>query len=488
MKKIFSSFYARLAVVFLILLLIMGTISMLISSESSISFVKEADQRLNADLAKSIALEFQPYIKDSINIPGIEHMIHYLMVMNPHIEIYLLDSTGRIKTFFAVPADKVKRKSVDLGPVRKFIRGHRTETVYGDDPRNLDREKPFSAAPIQLNDSTGGYIYVILGGEQYDSAEAALKEGFLVSTAAKGLIVALVFTAIIGLILFFLMTRRLSTVTETVAKFKEGDFSRRLPEKSDDDFGQLARTFNRMADTIVSNMNELKRTDDLRRELIANVSHDLRSPLAAIQGYLETIQIKKDTLTDEQLQKYLEISLHNTEDLNRLVGELFELSKLDARQIEPKIEVFSISELVQDVVMKFRHNAKKREINVRADLEKRLPPVKGDIGMIERVLSNLLENAIKFAPVHGKVDIVPSSHDRAIRIEVSDNGPGIAPEDIPHIFSRYYRGKRTGTDARPGTGLGLAIAQKILELHKSAIKVDSKPNVGTTFYFDLKTA
>lgn len=488
MSKVFSSFYTRLAVVFLILLLIMGTISMLISSESSISFVKEADQRMNADLAKSIALEFQPFVKDSIDMPGISHMMHYLMVMNPHIEIYLLDSTGRILTFFAVPEKKVQRKAVALGPIHRFIDGRQSSTVYGDDPRNPNREKPFSAAPIQIDDSTSGYIYVILGGEQYDSAEAELKEGFLMSTAAKGLLIALVFTAIIGLILFFFMTRRLSAVTETVTGFKEGDFSRRLPEKSEDDFGQLARAFNQMADTIVSNMEALKRNDDLRRELIANVSHDLRSPLAAIQGYLETIQMKKDSLSDEEMQKYLEISLNNAEDLNRLVGELFELSKLDACQIEPKIEVFSISELVQDVVMKFRHSADEREIDVRADLEKRLPPVKGDIGMIERVLSNLLENAIKYTPEHGKVQITPNSFDHTIRIEVSDNGPGIAPEDIPHIFSRYYRGKRTGAKDRAGTGLGLAIAQKILELHQSTIGVDSELERGTTFYFDLKTA
>ncbi|MBD3217572.1 MAG: HAMP domain-containing protein, partial [candidate division Zixibacteria bacterium] len=273
MKKLFSSFYARLSAVFLILLLIMAGIHMLISVQSSISFVKEADQRMNTDLADAIALEFEPFIGDSLDMEGIKHMMHYLMVMNPHIEIYLLDSTGSVMAFFATPEKKVQREAVALEPIHEFIESDETTPIQGDDPRNLNRQKPFSAAPIKLTGDDEGYIYVILGGEQYDEASDEIREGFLMSTAAKGLLISLVFTAIIGLVLFFFMTRRLRRVKNGVVSFKEGDYSMRLPEKSDDDFGQLSMAFNQMADTIVGNMEEMKRTDDLRRELIGNVSH-----------------------------------------------------------------------------------------------------------------------------------------------------------------------------------------------------------------------
>lgn len=485
MSKIFSSFYARLSILFLLLLLVLGTIHILISIQSSINYVEEADQRLNTDLAGSIALEFDPFLKDSLNMAGIEHMMHYLMVMNPHIEIYLLDSTGHILAFFAEPAKKVRRERVSLGPIHGFIESDIKTPVQGDDPRNADRQKPFSAAPIKLSDGSDGFIYVILGGEQYDYATASIREDFLTSTALKGLGVSLLFTAIIGLVLIFFMTRRLRAVTEVVTEFKDGNYDRRLPEKSNDDFGQLSRAFNRMADTIVGNMDQLKKTDDLRRELIANVSHDLRSPLASIQGYLETIKIKRRDLSPEELEKYIDISLGNARDLNRMVAELFELSKLDARQIEPHMESFSVSELVQDVVMKFKPTADQKQIVINAQLGEPLPQVRGDIGMIERVLSNLMENAIKYSPERSDIEIIPVRANGSIRVAISDHGSGIAEEDLPRIFSRYFRGTRTGAKSRPGTGLGLAISKKIMELHDSDIVVESKPNSGSTFSFDL---
>ncbi|MBD3219387.1 MAG: two-component sensor histidine kinase, partial [candidate division Zixibacteria bacterium] len=259
-----------------------------------------------------------------------------------------------------------------------------------------------------------------------------------------------------------------------------------LPEKSDDDFGQLSMAFNQMADTIVGNMEEMKRTDDLRRELIGNVSHDLRGPLASLQGYLETILIKLDSLSKDEMKRFLEISLDNANNLSSLVSELFELSKLDARQTEPSIEVFSISELAQDVVMKYKPHADEKKISIKADLDGTMPLVKGDIGMIERVLSNLLDNAVRYTPENGTVSIVPEMHDSMVRVKISDTGHGIPEEDIPHIFGRYYRGKRGISKEKQGTGLGLAIAKKMLELHCSDIKVETAEGKGTTFHFELE--
>lgn len=488
MKKIFSSFYARLSIVFLIMLVIMGTVQMLMSVHSSIGFVKQADQKMNSDLAEAIAVEFEPLIKDSIDMGGIEHMMHYLMVMNPHIEIYLLDSSGTIMAFFAVPAEKVERETVNLKPLKKFIQAKEPLSILGDDPRNLDREKPFSVAPIRIMNSVNGYIYVILGGERYDNASSEIKKGFLMSTAARGLLVSLLFTAIIGLFLFFFMTRRLSAVRNVVIGFKEGDYDRRLPEKSDDDFGQLSKAFNQMADTIVDNMDVLKRNDDLRRELVANVSHDLRSPLASIQGYLETIMLKLDSLSPEELRHFVQISIDNVDSLGTLVAELFELSKLDAHQIQPSQEIFSVSELVQDVAIKFGPEVKEKGIDIKTNLDQNLPMAKGDIGMIERVLTNLIENAIRYSPEHGEVLIQSSRANGSVRVKIADSGPGIPEADLPHIFDRYYHGKRSGAKGKSGAGLGLAISKKILELHGSDIKVETALNSGTTFYFDLATS
>jgi signal transduction histidine kinase len=488
MKKLFSSFYARLSMIFLILLLVMGSIYIAISVRSSIGFVEEADQRMNANLASSIALEVKPYVKDSIETDQINQLLHYLMVINPHIEIYLLDSTGTILAFFADQAKKIKRDKVSLQPIREFIASDQVALVKGDDPRNVDRLKPFSASAIRLKDNSLGYIYVILGGEQYDLASGAIKEQFLTSTIARGLVLALLFTAILGLVLFFLMTKRLRVVTNVVSGFKDGNYDRRLEDNSQDDFGRLSRAFNQMADTIVKNMDELKRSDDLRRELVANVSHDLRTPLASLQGYLETILMKQDKLSPDEIERYMKISLRNARYLNQLVSELFELSKLNAIHAKPHKESFSISELIQDIIYKFKSSADAKQIDISCPHKEGIPLVMGDIGMIERAVSNLLENAIRYASEKGRITVELIPGGGSVRVEVSDSGPGIADEDVPYIFLPYYRSKRTPPRETPGTGLGLAITKRIIELHDSDIHVASELDKGTTFYFDLACA
>ncbi|MFH2055305.1 MAG: HAMP domain-containing sensor histidine kinase [bacterium] len=484
MKKLMQSFYGKLSLTFLILLLAMGVVQIFISVQSSIEFVKEADQRMNKTLARSIGADLEPFLGATMDMPGIEHMMHYLMVMNPAIEIYLLDKNGKVLAFFAEPAKKVEQEQVNVEPIKAFIERNGEVALLGDDPRHAGRLKSFSASPIRLNDNTNGYIYVILGGEQFDYATASLWDSFMLSTAGKSLLVSVIATAVIGLVLFFFMTKRLRRMNATVRHFGEGDFEKRLPVTSSDEFGQLATTFNQMADTIVANMDELKRTDDLRRELVANVSHDLRSPLASVQGYLETASMKFDTLSAEEKKSYIEVSLRNIDKLNRLVHELFELSKLDAHQIEPQLEPLSISELVQDVVMKYKPETERRGLEFDAVLKDGLPLIKADIGMIERVLANLIENAIRHTKQGDRIKVEPLKHHSGVRVKVSDTGCGIPAEDLPHIFNRFYSGQRTGEQGE-GTGLGLAIARKIIELHGGEINVESQLDQGTTFSFDL---
>ena len=487
MKKFFQSFYGKLSIVFLILLLIMGVVQVLLTVQASMRYISEAEQKVNIRLARDMAAEFSPFLKDSLNLAAIEHQIHYMMVINPKIEIYLLDEQGKILAFFAEPKKKVQRNVVDLQPIQEFLSNDAKLPILGDDPRHPGRVKPFSVAPLQIGKDVHGYLYIITESEQFDSAASMIRESYIVQTMIKGLIITLIFTAIIGMILFAFLTRRLRAMTEVVSDFEQGKLENRLEVKSNDEVGQLAKSFNQMADTIVLNMEELKRTDDLRRELVAGVSHDLRSPLASIQGYLETILIKNEKLTPEEKNKYIEIILSNTQMLSKLVSELFELSKLDAKQVQPKPEQFSIAELTQDVVMKLKPQAEKNNVHLEPVFPKEIPLVFADIALMERALSNLIENAIQYTPTNGTVKVVLSNSNQKVRITVSDTGQGIPTQDLPYIFDRFYRVERSRNRTTGGTGLGLSIAKKILELHDSEILVESEVNVGTKFYFDLKT-
>jgi signal transduction histidine kinase len=244
----------------------------------------------------------------------------------------------------------------------------------------------------------------------------------------------------------------------------------------------LLRTFYRIQSKLDAEKNEI---EQLRIELFANVSHDLRTPLASIQGYLETVLMKRDSISPEKLEKYLAISLHNTEKLKNLVDELFELSKLQSKERKINRESFSMSELTIDVVANHRLTAAAKNVDIIELIPRDLPMVFADLALIDRVLNNLLSNAVKFTNDGQKVTIELKDIGSEICVTIADNGIGISEEDLPKIFDRFHT-RPAGNSI--GTGLGLAIVKSILELHGGKYDVQSAIGKGTTFMFCLPKA
>jgi signal transduction histidine kinase len=240
-----------------------------------------------------------------------------------------------------------------------------------------------------------------------------------------------------------------------------------------------------MAATIEADVEKLRLAERMRRDLIGNITHDLRSPLASLQGYLETMVLKDPQLSPEERRRFLEISLRSTASLQKLVEELFELAKLDARQVELKREPLQIAELSQDVVLKLAPQAEGADVSLTVERAPELPLVSCDIAMIERVLTNLIDNALRATPPKGTVGISFSAQEGVIRVTVADTGAGIDPEDLPHIFDRFYRADKSRDKSTGGAGLGLAIARQIVELHGSVLEVESRPGEGARFTFTL---
>ena len=267
-----------------------------------------------------------------------------------------------------------------------------------------------------------------------------------------------------------------------IRQFKNGDLEARIDFKQSGELNEFSDSFNEMADTIVQNMQDLKTMDNLRRELVANVSHDLRTPLATIHGYSETILMKSETMTEEERKVHLTTILNSTERLKKLVEELFELSKLEARETKPKLEAFQLSELAQDIRHKNLILAESKNINLTLDSPQDLPLAFADIAMIERVFQNLIDNAIKFTPENGSIVIQLKKDNDCIKVKVSDSGIGISQEEIAQIYDRFNQGSEKKTK---GLGLGLAIVKKILEVHEVEISTTSARNKGTTFSFDI---
>jgi len=300
---------------------------------------------------------------------------------------------------------------------------------------------------------------------------------------------ALVFSLVGVLLIYFLLTRRVQALGMAVNRFREGDFTRpmrlAMANPNGDDIDRLSAAGQEMSERIVGQLQRLQRAETSRRELLANVSHDLRTPLASMQGYLETLLLRQGALSPEEQRNYLEIASRHSERLGKLIHELFQLTKLEAHEIEPQFETFSVTELVQDVVQKFQLAAGKRGLSLDSALTGEQAEVFADIALIETVLENLIENALRHTPKGGRVSVEVDPQASRVLLRVTDTGRGIASEDLPDVFERYYHVDRSEKGDTGGTGLGLAIVRRIVELHDGDIRVDSRLGDGTTFSFDL---
>lgn len=286
------------------------------------------------------------------------------------------------------------------------------------------------------------------------------------------------------------VTRRLRLLANAIGAFRDSRFqiSVSVPEGSVDDGDELDRlshAYNAMIVHIRTQMEEIAEKDALRRDLIAGVSHDLRTPLASVKGHLETLIIKGESLPAEDRLNFLEIASRQTERLSRLVEELFELAKLEEPEVRIAPEPFQLSELVQDVLQKFDLTAQEKNLRLRGNFMPEAPLIYGDIPLIERLLDNLLENAIRHTQSGGRIDVTVTIVDDCLRLEVSDTGSGISSQDLPHVFERFYRVDKARYPSSGGAGLGLAIARRIVELHAGRISVLSELGIGTSFFVDL---
>jgi len=477
------SLYWRFSAAFLIVLLLLGLAYVMITMMASNRYYQETTQRLNAHVANHMLLEVSPFVDGKINDEALGKIMHSMMAVNPSIEVYLLDKEGSILSFVVLDK-KVKLKRVAIEPVRKFIETEGTQYVLGDDPRNPGKQTVFSATAVEEDGNFLGYVYIVLLSEEYDNITSALLGSYWMKVGARSFAITMIAAILIGLVLIWFLTKNIRIIIHTFKRFEEGDLKARIPEKNmKGELKLLSHTFNDMADTILQNIDDLKEVDTLRRELIANVSHDLRSPLAIIHGYIETMLIKDDKLSPEERKHYLEIILNGSEKLKNLVSDLFELSKLEARQIELRRESFFINELLQDTVQQYRLEAEDKQISLESEISTSVPMVSADLTLMERVLQNLVNNAVKYTPEKGTIRVQVQRSKDEVEIEVRNSGEGIPQDEIPRIFDRYYKvsSQKTGN----GTGLGLAIVKKILELHGININVSSTPGQFTSFSFSI---
>jgi signal transduction histidine kinase len=478
---LFEQLYVRLALALVALFALLGVAFALILATFESMYQEEMTQRANADLAQTLTREYRTIGGDVLDTSAFADVLSYVKRINPAVDVYLLDRDGKVLAQ-SDPQGALARPQVDLEPVRAFIARKASMPLHGVDPRHGGRSAIFSAAPIGNGERPIGYVYVVLGASDSMHEAMASSRGYVVPLILGALVASLLFALIAALVLFRVLTGRLRRLTAAVEAFRANGFTAppQLPPapRRHDEIARLADAFGEIGDRMVAQLKQLRSVDEGRRTAVLNASHDLRTPLAALRGYLQTLLMKRDVLDDAQRRHYLEVANRHAERLARLVEQMFELAKLDAPETEPKREVFSLAELVSDIGQKYRLPAESRGVVLEVVSDPTAPMVIADIAMVERLVENLVENALKFTQPGGSVFLKALGAAVAAVLTVADTGCGIAAEHLPHVFERFYRAAQPGRDG--SAGLGLAIVKRVADLHDAALSIRSVVGAGTT--------
>ena len=268
-------------------------------------------------------------------------------------------------------------------------------------------------------------------------------------------------------------------IIKGASEYANGDLSYRIPVKSEDEMGYLAKTLNYMADRINQN-------GEYQRTFIANVSHDFRSPLTSIKGYVEAIL--DGTIPPELQDKYLNIISHEADRLEKLTRSLLVLNDLDERKRMMNIRTFDINDVIKNTANTFEVICSKKNIDLELLLSGRELFVEADMEQIQQVLYNLLDNAIKFSNDNSSINIETSVKNDKVFVSVKDHGVGIPKDSLSKVWDRFYKTDTSRGKDRKGTGLGLSIVKEIIKAHNQNINVISTEGVGTEFIFTLKKA
>lgn len=487
-------FYTKLTVVItsIAFVISLGFLSLALWSNSE--YHREVTQRLHHDLAQYILDHLsKPLLSNDVSSG--ELVVHEAtlksiamntMMINPSVEVYLLDLNGNLLGH-ALPEVSVDTQKLAVKPIQDFISSNNGTLILGDNPRSPDQPSIFSASPVLIDNKAAGYLYVILASHEALSLREQVGSSHILRLTVGAAVALALFFILSAFFSFYRITQPLKKLTHTVRSYRKSTLSKDDDiNKQYDEVDELSHSFALMQQRIQQQFDLLSESDRLRRELISNVSHDLRTPLASMQGYLETLLLKYDTMDDDERRQCVKISHRHSRQLAHLVSQLFELSKLDAGRVEPEFEVFALTDLLFDVKQDYDVVAQKKGVELRVIAPETPILVNADISLIQRVLQNLIDNALRHTPTRGQVSIELASQGEVVSVCIKDNGAGIPETELPYIFQRFYQ---SDTPQRhQGAGLGLSIVKKILDLHGAIIDVYSDPSKGTRFVFQLSAS
>ncbi len=446
-------------------------------------YFQEVTQELSAPIAMYIA-ENRPLFDDGVFDPGrFRDLAGSAMILNPSIEIYALDSTGYILGL-ADGTRPLARDRVDLAPIRQFIAGVVDGRLVGDDPRDAAARRIFSAAAVGPTQRPWGYVYVILDSSPRQETIARFWPEHAATIAVGGIAVTLLAGFLVAALLFGRITLPLRILAREASEFETNILLARhddLHRIERDEMARLRTGFERLRSRITAQVQALQFADKSRREWIAHLSHDLRTPLATLQAHLETVLRRDGTASTSERREGLARALLHSNQIRRLLAELFESARLEAPTLNLHIECFALGELVQDAALGFRDAAEAKGIQIECAIEACDSTIRADIGLFQRLIDNLLTNALKASQRGTAVLLGVRRTEGVVVLTVSDTGAGPTASML-RVFNNTQE-PATGT-----SGLGLRIITQILRLHGLTSQVKAAMGGGTIIRVDVPAA
>lgn len=481
----FKTLAARLSLLFGLLFLLFSLFAFKWYVSISQSFSHEVKQKLHNQLAEHLIHDSPSLQRGVIDPNDLKQVFHTQMLLGPEWEFYALDSTGKIVAYSA-PANVIKLNQVEISPLMDFLNGAEYP-IYGDDPRTPSSQKIFSVAPIYTQGGDlSGYLYVIIGGQKWTNLVDLLSDSQVLKNGLLILVLSIVFAVVVLFVAIYIISSPIKQLSRQLHSFVDSNFSR-LPEGSNtwftfSELQNLQRDINSAAGHINEQFKQIKTTEELRRELLSHISHDFRTPLTALNGYLETWIIAKNEQKDPKLVEY---ALKNGHQISQLVDALFDLARLEGGDIKTHFERINVAELCHDILQKLKYSAQKLAVSLQLDCyNQEACLLWADIAKLERILVNLIDNAVRHSPPQSIVIVKIQSAGDQIRISVIDQGRGIPENEIKDIFTAKYQASNSRSLQHNG-GLGLAIVRHLLQLHQTDIQVKSCLNQGSEFSFLL---
>ena len=442
-----------------ILISVLGVLFMAIAYLATTRFYEASTQLANKDVAAHIAKFTSPFESTGINKRKADSVFYNAMVINPNDEVYFLDTRGKVIEYQSADS-LIKEKYLPLDKIITHTHNGGTDYIKGPDPKDPSNLKIFSAAEVVIKGKTIGYIYVILAANQYDNLMELLKGSSVATLAVEAFLIIIVLSLLFTWLYFKRLQSNFNRVIATLDRFREGDYTARFDMQAPKELHNIMLAFNSLADRLHQNINELKQSEDERKNFITNISHDLRTPLSVAKGYTETLLLGGKL--SPEATGHLQLVENKIQVVEKLVMQLFELSKLESVAFKANPEPFVIGEVVKEIVTSWVLPANAKNITLECLGCETAHMICADVSMMEKVIRNLIGNAVSYTPENGLITVELQKKGQGIVLRFINTGPVIAGDVVSWANAPQNKGvlKRP-----PRSGLGLAIVKRILELH-----------------------